>query len=65
MQGAVAEFDDRRGYGTIRADDGTEYFLHCTRIADGTRTIDAGAAVIFDVVPGHAGRYEAANVVKR
>ncbi|MEY2406617.1 MAG: cold shock protein, partial [Acidimicrobiaceae bacterium] len=54
----MAEFDDQRGYGTVRDDDGTELFLHCTRIADGTRTIEVGAAVVFDVVPGHGGRWE-------
>ena len=63
-RGTVAEFDDPKGYGTIRADDGTGYFFHCTRIADGTRTIDAGASVTFTVVPGHRGRYEAAAITK-
>ena len=61
-RGTVAAFDDPRGYGTIRADDGGEYFFHCTRIADGSRTIDTGATVTFELVPGHRGRYEAANV---
>jgi cold shock CspA family protein len=60
----VAEFDDPKGYGTVVADDGTEYFFHCTRISDGTRTIEPGIAVTFSVVPGHRGRYEAAGVTK-
>jgi cold shock CspA family protein len=63
--GTVLEFDDPKGYGTIRAADGSEYFFHCTRIADGTRTIEPGAAVTFTVVPGHHGRYEAADITKR
>ena len=64
MQGVVVEFDDPKGYGTIRAEDGSEYFFHCTRIADGTRSIDEGTQVTFDLVPGHRGRYEAASVTK-
>ena len=60
--GAVAEFDHHRGYGTIRAEDGVELFFHCTRIAGGTRTIEVGTRVAFDVVPGHRGRWEAATV---
>ena len=63
-EGVVAEFDDPKGYGTIRADDGTEYFFQCTRIADGTRTIEPGARVTFSVVAGHRGRHEAADIVK-
>jgi cold shock CspA family protein len=64
--GVVATWDDRRGYGTIRADDtGAEHFFHCTRIADGSRTIEEGAPVDFEVVPGRLGRWEAARVVKR
>ena len=46
-------FDDAEGYGTVaRPSDGAEHFFHCTAIADGTRTIDVGAAVTFEVVPG-------------
>jgi cold shock CspA family protein len=63
VHGVVAEFDDFKGYGTVRADDGTELFFHCTRIGDGTRTIPTGAVVTFAVVPGHLGRWEAAEVV--
>ena len=62
MQGVVAAFDEHKGYGTVRADDGAELFFHCTRIADGTRTIAEGAVVTFTVVPGHRGRYEAAGI---
>ena len=62
-RGIVAEFDDHRGYGSIRGDDGAELFFHCTRIADGTRTIDVGEPVVFDVVPGVGGQWEAAAVI--
>lgn len=60
--GVVADFDEHKGYGTIRAEDGRELFFHCTQIADGTRTIPVGVDVTFDVVPGHHGRWEAAAV---
>ena len=62
MTGVVESFDEHRGYGSIRAADGSEVFFHCTRIADGSRTIDVGAAVSFVLVPGHHGRDEAAAV---
>jgi cold shock CspA family protein len=64
VTGVVEAFDEHRGYGTIRGADGTDVFFHCTRIADGSRTIDVGAAVGFDLVPGHHGRDEAAHIAK-
>jgi cold shock CspA family protein len=60
--GTVVGFDEHRGYGTVRATDGRELFFHCTAIANGTRTIPVGAEVVFAVVPGHHGRWEAADV---
>ncbi len=60
--GQVVAFDERVGFGAVRAADGTELFFHCTAIADGSRTIEVGAEVIFQVVPGHHGRWEAAAV---
>jgi cold shock CspA family protein len=61
-RGQVATFDDAAGYGTVRADDGSEYFFHCTAIADGTRTIEEATPVTFDVVAGRLGRWEAARL---
>lgn len=58
MLGTVVEFDEPRGLGTVAAD-GTAYPFHCTAIADGTRTIDVGATVAFEVRPGGLGRWEA------
>ena len=57
--GVVAEFDDRRGLGTVQSDDGRRYPFHCAQIADGTRTVAVGSRVAFAVVPGHLGRDEA------
>lgn len=65
MQGTVAEFDEPKGYGTVRSDDGQSFFFHCTQIADGTRVIEVGAVVQFDVVAGRLGRWEAASVRHR
>jgi cold shock CspA family protein len=62
--GVVEEFDDHRGYGTVRADDGRALFFHCTAVADGSRTIEVGATVVFDVVAGRLGRWEATALVR-
>lgn len=60
--GVVADFDEHRGLGHVRAEDGRQLSFHCTQIADGSRTIEVGAAVVFEVVPGHLGRWEATDV---
>ncbi len=65
VHGRVVEFDDAKGYGYVEADDGRRLFFHCTRIADGSRTIAVGAQVRFDVVPGHRGQWEATDVARR
>ena len=61
--GTVLAFDEDAGYGTVRQHDGaaagTERFFHCTAIADGTRTVEVGAEVQFEVVAGLRGVYEA------
>ena len=65
MRGTVEEFDEPKGYGTVRSDDGEPFFFHCTQIADGTRAIPQGASVEFEVVPGRNGRWEATAIVRR
>jgi cold shock CspA family protein len=60
--GTVTAFDDPRGLGEVTADDGTVLAFHCTAIADGSRTIEVGTAVRFQVRPGLRGRWEAAAV---
>lgn len=64
MRGRVSAFDDARGLGTIESGDNA-YPFHCTQIADGTRTIEVGADVTFELTPGHLGRYEATQVQRR
>jgi cold shock CspA family protein len=62
--GVVAEFDEPRGLGVIRGDDGADVPFHCTAIADGSRTVETGRRVRFDVVPGLLGRWEASSIEK-
>ena len=62
MRGRVVDFDEHVGLGEVEADDGARYSFHCTRIANGTRTIEVGTAVTFELVPGHLGRWEASGV---
>lgn len=61
QRGRVVEFDEHVGLGEIESD-GRRYPFHCTRIADGTRTIPVGAAVTFETMPGHLGRWEATAI---
>jgi cold shock CspA family protein len=61
-EGRVTAFDVERGWGTVTTPGGDELFLHCTAIADGSRTIEVGTAVRLRVVPGRLGRWEAADV---
>jgi cold shock CspA family protein len=62
MQGTVVAFDERRGLGEIESAEGERYPFHCTRIADGSRTIPVQTAVEFEVVAGHLGTWEAAAI---
>ena len=62
MTGTVAEFDEAKGFGTVRTDDGRNLFFHCTQIADGTRTIPVGVNVKFEVIAGRNGRWEASDI---
>ncbi len=61
LHGSVTAFDRDAGLGEVRADDGTVYPFHCIVIADGSRTIEVGSAVRFEVLP-KLGRWEADHV---
>jgi cold shock CspA family protein len=61
-QGTVEAFDEAIGLGRVGGPDGTTFAFHCTQIADGSRTIEAGTDVFFEVVPGRHGRWEAAAI---
>ena len=62
LHGTVDSFDDHVGAGRVRADGGELIFFHCTRIADGSRTIPVGAMVTFTVAPIGLGTWEAVDV---
>lgn len=62
MLGTVESFDEVRGFGTIRTEDGRVLFFHGTTITDGSRAVSTGTRVALRVVPGHGGRWEAAEV---
>ena len=69
LRGTVVAFDEPGGYGTVEADasedadgPGARWFFHCTAIADGSRTIEPGTAVQFEVTAGRMGRYEATAI---
>jgi cold shock CspA family protein len=57
-RGTVTAFDREVGLGQLTDDDGVVFAFHCIAIADGSRDIAVGAAVIFDTLP-KLGRYEA------
>jgi cold shock CspA family protein len=61
MRGSVVGFDRDVGLGEIVDEAGARFAFHCIEIADGTRTIDVGADVSFDLV-AKLGRYEAASI---
>ncbi len=58
----VVAFDDHAGWGTLREVGGAERFFHCTRIADGSRTIAVGAEVTFHLAPVGLGTWEAVDL---
>jgi CspA family cold shock protein len=60
-RGVVTAFDEQSGLGIVTAENGTAHPFHCIEIADGTRTIDVGAEVSFDLL-AKFGRWEAANI---
>jgi cold shock CspA family protein len=54
--GIVSAFDRHVGAGTVTEDATGEIWpFHCTRIADGSRSVEVGAAVCFEVEPGPTG----------
>jgi cold shock CspA family protein len=62
VRGIVVAFDDPRGIGEIEGSEGRRYPFHCTAILDGTRSIEVGAAVSFEVRAATMGRWEAARI---
>ncbi len=63
-RGTVTEFDEHKGVGVVEGEDGRRLFFHCTAIADGSRSITVEADVVFQVVAGHEGQWEATSLTK-
>ncbi len=61
LVGVVREFDAAVGLGVIARGNGTTHVFHVIEIADGSRTVDVGTEVSFDLL-AKFGRYEAANI---
>ncbi len=63
-EGVVKWFNERKGFGFITAEDGTDVFVHHTAIqGSGFKTLAEGDKVSFDVEKGPKGP-KAVNVVK-
>ncbi len=62
--GIVKWFSDKKGFGFVEQEDGSDVFVHHTSITmDGFRTLAEGDRVSFDVEEGQRG-LSAKNVQK-
>jgi len=54
--GKVKWFNEKKGFGFLEQDDGTDVFVHHTAIqGEGFKTLAEGEAVEFDVIQGEKG----------
>jgi cold shock CspA family protein len=58
----VVSFDYERGLGTVADEQGTQTPFHCTAIADGSRSIEVGASVCYEICPGPGASLWATNL---
>ncbi len=55
-KGVIKWFNEKKGYGFITNEDGTEVFVHYTGIeGEGFRTVTEGARVEFEIEKGDKG----------
>jgi cold shock CspA family protein len=57
----VASFNPVAGIGMLTSAEG-EWPFHCTQLLDGARTVPVGQLVLFDVVAGAPGQWEAVRL---
>ncbi len=62
IEGTVKFFNMRKNFGFITGDDGKDYFVHTSGLAEGT-LLNEGDKVSFEVVEGDKG--EKAEKVKK
>jgi cold shock protein len=61
-EGKVKWFNERKGFGFIQADEGSDVFVHFSAIQDsGFKTLEEGQRVSFEMQQGQKGP-AAANV---
>ena len=64
LTGTVKWFNDAKGFGFIRQENGPDVFVHCSAIqADGFKSLAENDEVEFEVTEGPKGP-QAANVTK-
>lgn len=64
IQGVVKWFNDSKGFGFIKPDNGADVFVHYSSIrGDGHRSLLEGEKVEFEVVQGQKGP-QASDVVR-
>ncbi len=64
MKGKVKMFNQEKGYGFIKLEDGKDVFFHYSQLEmDGFKTIDADVEVEFELVETERG-LQAHNIVK-
>jgi cold shock CspA family protein len=64
ITGHVESFDDHRGDGMVRSDDGERFYFHCVEITNGSRHLDVGVRVTARRAVGHVGRDEAFEITE-
>jgi len=56
MTGTVKWFNEKKGYGFIQTDEGSDVFVHYSAIQSaGFKTLNEGQRVVFDVEAGAKG----------